>query len=81
MYLDNAATTPLLPEVKTEIIRFLDYYGNPSSKHKEGIVVREKIEEVRNQVADIFSGNPRKVLFTSSGSASNNLVIHGLNDN
>ena len=31
MYLDNAATTPLLPEVKTEIIRFLDYYGNPSS--------------------------------------------------
>lgn len=80
MYLDNAATTPLLPQVKDAIIDYLQYFGNPSSHHKEGFIVREKIENVRNQIADIFCGNSRNVLFTSSGSASNNLVIHGLND-
>ena len=81
MYLDNAATTPLLPEVKEEIIKYLDLFGNPSSKHEEGYLVKGKIEIVRNTVADIFNGNSRRVIFTSSGSAANNLVIHGLNDN
>lgn len=80
MYYDNAATTPLLPEVKKEIIKYLDYYGNPSSQHDEGHFIRKKIEEVRDLVAEIFCGNPRRVIFTSSGSASNNLVIQGLND-
>ena len=80
MYFDNAATTPLLPEVKEEIIRFLDYYGNPSSHHEEGYFVRNKIEEVRDEVASIFCGNSRRVIFTSSGSASNNLIIRGLSD-
>lgn len=80
MYYDNAATTPLLPEVKAEIMKYIDYYGNPSSQHEEGFIIRKKIEEVRDIVAEIFCGNPRRVIFTSSGSASNNLVIKGLND-
>ena len=42
MYLDNAATTPLLPEVKEEIIKWLDYFGNPSSVHDEGIKVKQR---------------------------------------
>lgn len=80
MYLDNAATTPLLPEVKEEIIKWLDYYGNPSSVHEEGFKVRKKIEEVRVKVASFIHGNSDNIVFTSSGSASNNLVIQGLND-
>lgn len=81
MYLDNAATTPLLPEVKEEIIKWLDYFGNPSSVHDEGIKVKTKIEEVRTKVAAFIGGNSDNIIFTSSGSAANNLVIHGLNDN
>ena len=80
MYLDNAATTPLLPEVKDEIGRWLDYFGNPSSVHEEGRIVRNKIEEVRIKVASFIGGNADNVIFTSSGSAANNLVIHGLSD-
>lgn len=81
MYLDNAATTPLLPEVKEEIIKWLDFYGNPSSVHEEGIIVRKKIEDVRVKVASFINGNSDNVIFTSSGSAANNLVIRGLSDN
>ncbi len=80
MYLDNAATTPLLPEVKEEIIKWLDYFGNPSSVHEEGRKVKVKIEEVRINVANFIGGNSDNVIFTSSGSAANNLVIHGLDD-
>lgn len=80
MYFDNAATTPLLPEVKEEIIKYLDYYGNPSSQHKDGYIIKNKIEEIRDDIANIFCNNSRKIVFTSSGSASNNLVIRGLND-
>lgn len=80
MYLDNAATTPLLPEVRQTIIEWLDSYGNPSSVHAEGITVKRKIEECRANVANFLNGNKENIIFTSSGSASNNLVIHGLND-
>lgn len=80
MYLDNAATTPLLPEVRQTIIEWLDSYGNPSSVHTEGITVKRKIEECRANVANFLNGNKENIIFTSSGSASNNLVIHGLND-
>ena len=80
MYLDNASTTPLLPEVKQEIIKWLDFFGNPSSVHEEGRVVKTKMQEVRTKVASFIGGNADNVIFTSSGSAANNLVIHGLND-
>lgn len=80
MYLDNAATTPLLPEVKEEIIKWLDCYGNPSSVHEEGFKVKEKIKEVRSKVASFIHGNSDNIIFTSSGSAANNLVIRGLSN-
>ena len=80
MYLDNASTTPLLPEVKKEIIRWLDEFGNPSSAHQEGRIVKTKIEDVRVKVAQFIGGNTDNVIFTSSGSASNSLVINGLDD-
>lgn len=80
MYLDYASTTPLLPEVKQEIIKWLDFFGNPSSVHEEGRMVKSKIHEVRRKVATFIGGNTDNVIFTSSGSAANNLVIHGLDD-
>ena len=80
MYLDNAATTPLLPEVKEEIIKWLDFFGNPSSIHEEGRRVKTKLEECRVKVATFINGNSDNIIFTSSGSAANNLVIQGLDD-
>ena len=80
MYLDNASTTPLLPEVKEEIIKWLDFFGNPSSQHEEGRIVKNKIYDVRMKVASFIGGNADNIIFTSSGSAANNLVIHGLDD-
>lgn len=80
MYLDNAATTPLLPEVKQTVIRWLDFFGNPSSEHEEGRIVKQRIEDSRYAVAKFIGGNADNVIFTSSGSASNSLVIKGLLD-
>lgn len=80
MYLDYAATTPLLPEVRNEIIKWLDMFGNPSSAYEEGRFVKKKIEECRHNVAEFINGNADNIIFTSSGSAANNLVINGLSD-
>ena len=51
MYLDNAATTPLTPQVKNYIISLLDIYQNPSSMYQSGVEVRKIITTARNNVA------------------------------
>ena len=56
-------------------------YGNPSSVHEEGRIVKKELEKCRAAVSKFIGGNKDNVIFTSSGSASNNLVINGLSDN
>lgn len=77
MYLDNAATTPLKPEVKDYIVSLLDTYQNPSSMYQSGVNVKQIIATARNNVAKFINANPKNIIFTSGGSASNNLVIRG----
>lgn len=77
MYLDNASTTPLKPEVKDYIISLLDTYQNPSSMYQSGIDAKQVIQTARNNVAKFINANPEDIIFTSGGSASNNLVIRG----
>ncbi len=77
IYLDNAATTPLLPEVKKYIISLLDQYANPSSLYRDGLQSKKIIEDARLNVAKFINADKREILFTSSGSASNTLAIHG----
>ena len=77
MYLDNAATTPLKPEVKSTIIDLLDNYYNPSSVYSGGIEVKKIIEDTRKNVAKFINAEPENIYFTSSGSASNTLAIKG----
>ena len=77
MYLDNAATTPLNPEVKNYIISLLDTYQNPSSLYQSGINVKQIIKTARNNVAKFINANPEDIIFTSGGSASNTLAIKG----
>lgn len=77
MFLDNAATTPLKPEVKDYIISLLDTYQNPSSMYQSGVNVKQIITTARNNVAKFINAHPENIIFTSGGSASNNLVIRG----
>ena len=77
IFLDNAATTPLTPQVKQYIIELLDQYANPSSLYQSGIDARQIIEQARNNVAEFINGKSENIIFTSGGSASNTLAIRG----
>ena len=78
-YLDNAATTPILPEVLEAMLPYLrEAYGNPQSLHEWGDEAREAIEEARRQVAALIGARPEEIIFTGSGSEANNFAIKGL---
>ena len=79
VYLDNAATTPILPEVLEAMLPYLkDAYGNPQSLHGWGDEAREAIEDGRGKVAALIGAQPEEVIFTSSGTEANNFAIKGL---
>lgn len=79
VYLDNASTTPLLPEVRDAMMPFLaDSFGNPSSLHDWGDAPREALETARMQVAQLIGADPEEIIFTASGTESNNFAVKGL---
>ncbi len=79
VYLDNNSTTPILPEVRDAILPYLgEFYGNPSCLHEWGDPPREALETARNQVADLIGGAPEEIIFTGSGTESNNFAVKGL---
>ena len=79
VYLDNASTTPLLPEVRQVMMPFLgETFGNPSSLHDWGDAAREAVEEARTQVAQLIGADAEEIIFTGSGTESNNFAIKGL---
>jgi len=79
VYLDNAATTPLLPEVGEAMMPYLgEAFGNPSSLHDWGDAPREAVEAARAQVAQLIGANAEGIIFTGSGTESNNFAIKGL---
>jgi len=76
IYLDNAATTPLLPEVVETMTHVLtQIYGNPSSLHAEGRNARATIEEARKTVANAIGASIGEIFFTSGGTESNNMAL------
>jgi cysteine desulfurase len=77
MFLDNAATTPLKPEVKDYIISLLDTYQNPSSMYQSGVNAKQIINTARNNVAKFINADSKDIIFTSGGSANNTLFIKG----
>lgn len=79
VYLDNNATTPIDPIVREAIIPYLDAgFGNPSSIHRKGRDALGALETARRQVARLINTRPRRLIFTSGGSESNNLAIKGV---
>jgi cysteine desulfurase len=78
-YLDNAATTALLPQVLEAMLPYLkDVYGNPQSLHEWGDKAREAIEDARAKVAALIGAQPEEIIFTSCGTEANNFAIKGL---
>ena len=76
IYLDNAATTPIDPEVVEAMIPVLkNQFGNPSSIHSFGREVRSAIEQARKNVARFLNVSPAEIFFTSGGTEANNTVI------
>jgi len=79
VYLDNAATTPLLPEVREAMLPYLgEAFGNPSCLHEWGDAAREAMETARAQVAGLIGVDDEEIIFTGSGTESNNFAIKGL---
>jgi cysteine desulfurase len=80
VYLDNAATTPLDPEVFEAMRPFmLEDFGNPSSTHAHGRKVRAAIESSRKKIAELLNCTPGEIIFTSGGTeADNTLIINGI---
>jgi cysteine desulfurase len=76
VYLDNAATTPLDPEVFEAMRPFLvNDFGNPSSTHSHGRRVRAAIESARKKVASLLNCTPGEIIFTSGGTEADNTLI------
>jgi len=79
VYLDNTASARLLPEVREAMMPYLgDIFGNPSSLHNWGDGAREAMEAARDQVAQLIGADTDEMIFTGSGTESNNLAIKGL---
>lgn len=79
IYLDYAATTPVDPLVKEAMIPFLeDKFGNPSSIYLIGRESRQAIENARESVAGLIGSKPEEIIFTSSGTESNNFALKGV---
>lgn len=76
VYFDNAATTPLDKEVLAAMIPMMEeFYGNPSSTHGHGRLVRTHIEEARKTIAKLLNCTPGEIFFTSGGTEADNMAI------
>lgn len=78
VYLDNAASTKILPEVKEAIINsYEESYANPSSTHRLGQKTKGAMEKARSVIAACLGVETNEIIFTSGGAEGNNLVIRG----
>jgi cysteine desulfurase len=77
IYLDHAATTPMIPEAVEAMTRELTRVGNASSLHASGRSARRIVEESREVIAALVGAKPAEVIFTGGGTESDNLAIKG----
>lgn len=78
VYLDHAATTPMLPAAIEAMTRQLTGVGNASSLHASGRGARRVVEESRETIAGVIGARPGDVVFTSGGTESDNLALKGI---
>lgn len=78
IYVDNAATTPVRPEVLQEMLPyFSEHFGNPSSLHFFGRKTKAALEEARELVAKAIGAKKEEIVFTAGGTEADNLAIKG----
>lgn len=78
IYLDYAATSPMLPEVLEAMMPYLTgSFGNPSGVYATGREARKAVEQARRQAAEFLGAEPSEILFTSGGTESDNMAIRG----
>jgi len=76
IYLDNAATTPLHPQVLEAMTPYLlNHFGNPSSKHGPGREAKAALENSRKRIASLLNAKPEEIIFTSGGTEADNIAI------
>jgi len=75
VYLDYNATTPMAKEVLAGIAESLELWGNPSSQNHLGRTAKQRIEQARDEVAEMIGAQSCEVTFTSGGTESNHLAI------
>ncbi|MFH9423356.1 cysteine desulfurase family protein [Streptomyces sp. NPDC017529] len=78
VYLDHAATTPMLPEAVQAMTAQLTVTGNASSLHAAGRRARRAVEEARESLASALGARPSEVVFTAGGTEADNLAVKGL---
>jgi cysteine desulfurase len=79
VYLDNNATTPVLPEVLAAMQPFFgEHFGNASSIHRHGQETRAAVERAREDVASLLGCRPAEIVFTSGGTEADNLALFGV---
>ena len=79
IYLDYNATTPLCPPARVAMAPYLaEHFGNPSSIHAAGREARAAIDDARDRLASLLEAKPHELIFTGSGTESNNLAVLGL---
>jgi len=76
IYMDHNATTPLHPEVKKAMNLGMELFGNASSLHAFGRTTKGVLEKAREDIANFINAKPDEIIFTGSGSESNNTVLN-----
>jgi cysteine desulfurase len=78
IYLDNAATTPVRPEVREAMLPFLgERFGNPSSVHRWGREARTALDDARGRLAALIGARASEIIFTRGGTEADNLAVFG----
>lgn len=79
IYLDHAATTPMAPEVKEAMEPyFMTDFGNPGGFYELGRVAKEAVDDARQRVATLLGADESEIIFTGSGTESDNMAIFGI---
>jgi cysteine desulfurase len=78
IYLDNAATTKIDSEVKKVMVETMEFFANPSSMYNEAFETRVMLEQARKDVADVLHTETEEIIFTGSGTESDNLALFGV---
>lgn len=78
IYLDHASTTPLDRRVRRIMLRLLRHFANPSALYEGGQIAKKYLKEARIKTARVLSARPEEVIFTASGTESDNLALFGI---